>query len=339
MLYYIIGDYMKLEDLEKYRDENGFIDMDLALKENVCETINEGRGSQNRDKFWIVLDDTEVLLRNDNLDDCGVEYTGYAELLMEELSKQVGINSAHYDIVKYNGKNGVISKNVLDKTKNESMHTIKSISGVDMYPNEPIDIISIWNGVKNFTDLENGMGKGISKEKLQEVYNDVGKTAIFDIFTMSNDRHSENIGIVYGKNDEDNELIFKLASLYDNECSLMLDKPVDEIDEMLNDEQYLERMVDLQEQMITVPEDMKGNVQGWKDMLYFLTDEFDEFMDFAEECYNKLDIKSAIDRVESRISSKLPDKLKEFVTKSFEIRRDSIDKALILSIDDMEVER
>ena len=48
-------------------------------------------------------------------------------------------------------------------------------------------------------------------------------------------------------------------------------------------------------------------------MLYFLTDDSDEAMDFAEECYNTLDIKEAMESVEGRIGAKLPDKLKEFV--------------------------
>lgn len=80
---------MKLKDLEIYRDKDGFIDMDLALKENNFETINELRGAQNRDKFWIILDDVKVLLRNENMEEC--EYRIYAELLMEELAKQVNI--------------------------------------------------------------------------------------------------------------------------------------------------------------------------------------------------------------------------------------------------------
>lgn len=95
---------MKLEDLENYRDENGFIDMDLAINENKLETGNELRGSQNRDKFWVFLDDTEVLVRSENLDECAKDYTIYAELLVEELAKQVGIDCAHYDAMKYNGK-------------------------------------------------------------------------------------------------------------------------------------------------------------------------------------------------------------------------------------------
>ena len=328
---------MILEDLEKYRNENGFIEMDLALKENDFDIINEVRGSQNRDKFWIVLEDIDVLVRNENLDDCGVEYTVYAELLMEELAKQVEIDCAHYDIIKFNGKNGVISKNVLNKSKDESMYTIRSIIGEDSMPNDSIDIEKIWNSIKKFISMEDN----INKEKAQKAFLDVAKIAIFDTFTMSNDRHSENIALVFGNDHEKNETIFKIAPLFDNECSLMLDKPVEEIDEMLNDNKYFEDMVELQEQMIVVPDDAKdaNNVEGWKDMLYFLTDDSDEAMGFAEECYNKLNIKDAINSVENRLNAKLPDKLKEFVSKAFELRRDNINKALIINMDDMEVER
>lgn len=328
---------MKLEDLERYRDETGFINMNLALDENNFEIINEVRGSQNRDKFWVVLEDTDVLIRNENLDDCGVEYTIYAELLMEELAKQVDINCAHYDVIKFNGKKGVISKNVLDKNKDESMHTIRSIIGEDSMPNDSIDIEKIWNSIKKFISMENN----ISKEKAQKAYLDAAKIAIFDTFTMSNDRHSENMALVFGNDYEKNETIFNIAPLFDNECSLMLDKPIEEIDEMLSDSKYFQDMVELQEQMIVVPDESrdKNNVEGWKDMLYFLTDDSDEAMEFAEECYNKLNVKEAIENVEYRINAKLPDKLKEFVTKSFDLRRDSINKALIINMDDMEVER
>lgn len=328
---------MKLEDLEKYRTENGFIDMDLALKENELEYINEIRGSQNRDKFWVVLEDTEILIRNENLDDCGVEYPVYAELIMEELAKQVGLDCAHYDIINFNGKKGVISKNVLDRNKNESMYTIRSIIGEDAMPNDSIDIAEVWNSIKKFASMEDN----ISKEKAQKAFLDVAKIAIFDTYTMSNDRHSENISLIYGNDAQEGTTIFKVAPLFDNECSLMLDKPVEEIDEMLSDKKYFNDMVNLQEQMIVVPDEAKdpSNVDGWKDMLYFLTDDSDEAMDFAEECYNTLDIKEAMESVESRISAKLPEKLKEFVTKSFEIRKDSINRALIINMDDMEVGR
>lgn len=57
MLYYISGDYMKLEDLENYRDENGYIDMDKVLLENQLETIFEGRGRiyKNKDNNYKYL--------------------------------------------------------------------------------------------------------------------------------------------------------------------------------------------------------------------------------------------------------------------------------------------
>ena len=250
---------MKLEDLENYRDENGFIDMDLAINENKLEIGNELRGSQNRDKFWVFLDDTEVLVRSENLDECAKDYTIYAELLVEELAKQVGIDCAHYDAMKYNGKSGVISKNVLDKKKDEGMFDIRSISSKKLVPNDLVDIVDIFSAIENLAKTED-----ISKDLAKKAYFDVAKIAIFDTFTMSNDRHSENIAIIFGKDQKNGEPIFKVAPIFDNECSLMLDLPEEEIDEISNGKIDLKNMVDLQEQMITAPEEVKCGDEDWK---------------------------------------------------------------------------
>lgn len=323
---------MKLEDLENYRDENGFIDMDLAINENKLEIGNELRGSQNRDKFWVFLDDTEVLVRSENLDECAKDYTIYAELLVEELAKQVGIDCAHYDAMKYNGKSGVISKNVLDKKKDEGMFDFRSISSKKLVPNDLVDIVDIFSAIENLAKTED-----ISKDLAKKAYFDVAKIAIFDTFTMSNDRHSENIAIIFGKDQKNGEPIFKVAPIFDNECSLMLDLPEEEIDEISNGKIDLKNMVDLQEQMITAPEEVKCGDEDWKEMLYYLTDDSEELEEFSERCYNDLSIEDAITSVEGRINTNLPDKLKDFVTKAFNTRKRSIGKSLML--DDMEVER
>lgn len=109
---------------------------------------------------------TEVLVRSENLDECAKDYTIYAELLVEELAKQVGIDCAHYDAMKYNGKSGVISKNVLDKKKDEGMFDIRSISSKKLVPNDLVDIVDIFSAIENLAKTED-----ISKE--------FGKKSIF----------------------------------------------------------------------------------------------------------------------------------------------------------------
>ncbi len=95
---------MKLNDLEKYRNEDGYIDIDAT--EFVATPENrEDRGSQEREKDWMNLEDASVLLRTELFTDEETKnYCNYAELLFEELAKQVEFPSAHYDLIKYKGK-------------------------------------------------------------------------------------------------------------------------------------------------------------------------------------------------------------------------------------------
>lgn len=212
------------------------------------------------------------------------------------------------------------------------MFDIRSISSKKLVPNDLVDIVDIFSAIENLAKTED-----ISKDLAKKAYFDVAKIAIFDTFTMSNDRHSENIAIIFGKDQKNGEPIFKVAPIFDNECSLMLDLPEEEIDEISNGKIDLKNMVDLQEQMITAPEEVKCGDEDWKEMLYYLTDDSEELEEFSERCYNDLSIEDAITSVEGRINTNLPDKLKDFVTKAFNTRKRSIGKSLML--DDMEVER
>lgn len=317
---------MKLQDLENYRNENGEIDMDEILKYHQLPIMEEKRGASNRDKFWIALEDAQILLRTENLDECGVEYSSYTELIMEELAKQVGIENAHYDVITYHGKRGVISVNVVDKEKNECLITVKElVNSVDedkVFANEPIDMIRILKSIKKMAQIEGN----ISEKDVKIANMDLCRSVLFQIFTMATDGHAENMAYIYGSDNQKGWL--KLAPLFDNEISLMLDQPKDGMDRMLKDSTYLEKMMNYQNQMITVPDEDKVEVNDWEDMLYYLIDESDELNDFAEQCYEKLNIHKAITAVENRIKVSLPDRLKEFVSITFGKRKEALGKDL-----------
>ena len=74
------------------RDENGRIM--LGYIPASVETRDEFNGK--REKFWYKFDDIDVLFKKSNLD---IDtYEDYAELLAEELAKQIGLPTAHYDM-------------------------------------------------------------------------------------------------------------------------------------------------------------------------------------------------------------------------------------------------
>ena len=71
---------MKLENLEEYRDDEGYINIDDVLASEEFKILKETRGSQNRDKFWIALEDASIMIRTSNLDAENVEYTNYGDV-------------------------------------------------------------------------------------------------------------------------------------------------------------------------------------------------------------------------------------------------------------------
>lgn len=317
---------MKIEELEKYRDEEGYINIDKFEQEHEVEKERETGGSHNREKFWIELDDGKIMVRTSNLDKEGVEYTNYAELIFEELAKQVDFPCAHYDLIKYKGEKGVYSQNVLEREKQSLIHEktlLKQSDTNDSYDltSSIDDVFESYNILKKYDD--------IPKTQISELCKDTAKMAIFDTFAMSTDRHPENFGTIFYSDGEKAEA--KLSPMYDNECSLMLDQPVDIIDDMLNDSSLMKRYVELQNQFIVVPEDQRDkSYLDWEDTLFYLCDNSKSCMEFAEKCSSKLNIKDAIVSVEERIGAKLPEKLKSFVVPCFEYRKQMIERDLCI---------
>ena len=99
-----------LEDLEQFRDENGFIDLSKAGIQLTAES-REKKGTAERIKNWVDFNGKKVLIRGNAVEN----FSMYAELIIEELAKQAGIPVAHYDIVKILGEDGTYTYGVLSE--------------------------------------------------------------------------------------------------------------------------------------------------------------------------------------------------------------------------------
>lgn len=322
---------MKLSELEEYRDSNGFINIDTIEKSYDIKKMPENRGSSNKETDWFIIEDGDVLARTGGLSQ-DAPYTVYAELIYEELCKQVGIECAHYDLAIYKGQRGVLSQNVAKD--NESLILMKDIMdsvGVENYENEPICIDAILETVHSMCKFED-----ISNEQRSDICKDICKVAIFDVFTMSTDRHSRNLAILYSEGD------IKMSPLFDNECSLMLDITPEEMLEFCQDPKRLKEYASLQMPIIYAPSDDTIHYHNdWENTLDYICDSSDELYDEAQNYYNKMDINKAMIDVEERIKCKLPQTLKEFLPKVFEQRNKMIGNHLLLDIemDDKEEEK
>lgn len=316
---------MKLKDLEKFRDENGFIDFDKILELKVKGEVNglnegleETRGSNEKFKRWYELEDCDMLLRSTMFVGEIANYTVYAEMIIEELAKQVGLPCAHYDLIKINGLEGNLSVSLIDDKENQEM-TALSQNQADIDIIAGSTIYEALNKIKYFSVMQ-----GIGGKETARMNVDFFKMIIFDLFTMQTDRHLGNISLM---NDSGK---MSLSGLYDNECSLMLDIPKKRISEMLRSEdrvEKIEKMSYIQEGCINLPDkEIKRGVSYWESLLLALYNlKYPAIQSFMKECSEKLNIEDAIRKVEERIGAEIPKEAKEFAIIGFNARKKTIE--------------
>lgn len=322
------GDNMKLEELENYRKADGFINIDdtqYAKQDNFRET----RGSQEREKDWIQLEDCNVLLRTELFGGEESNYCNYAELIVEELAKQVDFPSAHYDLITYKGKRGVLSQDV--RKRGEEFHTLMEFIGAEKetsrYSSVPIDFDFVINGFRQMMKNQE-----FYPEEVLDACKDLSKLLIFDTYVMGTDRHTENIGLLTSLG-EDGKKHMKLAPAFDNECSLMLDIPSIEMQDMLDSPLSIQIRSELQEPLIALSdEESEPEVNKWEEMIELLTEK-EEFFDFAKKCNENMNIEEAIQKVEERIGHSIPTLAKTIAEKSFNHRKQQLCETLLLDLE------
>lgn len=168
-----------IEDLEQFRDENGFIDLtkaEIAFTAQSREVV----GNPDRIKNWVNFNGKKALIKGEAILEDERNYGIYAELIVEEIAKQLGVETAHYDLIKTidEGENevyGVLSESVVDSDKGEQLISLRDIIG-----DEPI-------GEGDFVDTtsldftidklkENLMLDGYSEEDVEKLIVDYKKT-------------------------------------------------------------------------------------------------------------------------------------------------------------------
>lgn len=188
-------EYKSLEELY----ENGII-------ESIPYGINE--------KFWI-LDERGNKVAMFKIQEIP-EYA-YSELYTEEISKMLGIKTAHYDLATYLGRYGVISYNfskdsdeiykgfdiIADFYENKLMdiEQLSELYGIDYYEDTIEDACEKLNNLEDiWAILEDKYKNHENKQEIvSNVIDSLVDKLILDVFTVNNDDHCEQWGIV---NDE-----------------------------------------------------------------------------------------------------------------------------------------
>lgn len=113
-----------IQDLEQFRDSNGFIDLSIAgidITSSQNDFSRELVGNDKRIKNWVDFQGKKALIKGQPTDK-EQDYGIYAELIVEEICNELGIETAHYDLVKMtdeagNTVLGVLSESVVDLDK------------------------------------------------------------------------------------------------------------------------------------------------------------------------------------------------------------------------------
>ena len=211
---------LSIEELEKFRDPEGFIDLDKVEIE-FDESSRNQAGEDDIFKYWVDFAGTKVLLKEEKRLGGEENYTLYSELIMSELANQMGVRAARCDLYKYRGKRGVMSHMALEYGK-EVLEMTDAIIGTTTEYEE-------FHEVSDFAEVEQKIRRalkedmGLSDEEIEGFIVERRKQKVLELFATEADNHTQNEGFVIYK--ENGKTCFKVAPMFDNEQSFSLQYP------------------------------------------------------------------------------------------------------------------
>lgn len=338
------------EELTEYRQEDGYINLDKILLENNAHDIDserEVRGNENREKDWIKLKEGEVLVKTNLQEKPNSEYS---ELISCALAKQAGIETAKYDMIKYKGEPGLITKNVCKK--GDEMISLCELIGNGPDNEEYPDIIDIYHV---FDSLDDKLQiEGFDDNEIDECLLSLRKQLLFDLCIMESDRHLENLSLIFSN--KDGKRIVRFAPMYDTEAALVLHDTTEDMKKIYTDiirvaqeieeqepkisiipEEDIEEQEDISKALLGFFEQLQMGVKPlgkeefanvseemWKRTFDFLCED-ERAMEYWQTTLSKMDIVKAVKDVEKQINVKLPEHIQKMATACFKERLDAMD--------------
>lgn len=319
-----------VEDLEQFRDEEGFIDLSKAGIQ-ITDESREHIGNPERLKNWIDFKGKKVLIKGETILDQEKNYGLYAELIVEEIAKQLGIETAHYDLIKINDQNGksvmgVLSESVVDY-KTEQLITLRDIIGDE--PQEEGDFADTTTYQFTVDKLrENLLESGYSKENVDEIVSDYKKRLLFTLSVLDTDKHTENIAFIRGK--DNGKYTIKISPNYDSEAALMLDYDIPTISKLLEDYDALKQGVDDSHPRIGTLKSIEdgGFDWYWIDTLEAICEDEEAYEYYYGVLKKGVDMDVVLDNVEKRINAPLPENVRLLAKYSYNIRNEDMEKVM-----------
>ena len=205
-----------LDSFNQYRNKNGFINLNLVLKEEINQM-------KKLRFFSFILGNDIYSFRNSD----GIRYD-IRELINEEISKQARHNNASYDLAIYNGNIGMLTK-IFTRPEEELITGQKLLQYASL---NSIDntlynyLLALKNDGANDSSIKN-----ITRQMLEEY--------ILDIFTIQNDRNSTNLGFMKKTSS------YQLAPRFDSEDSFFSYMNEEEMKDFLKSKKRKETIAEL----------------------------------------------------------------------------------------------
>lgn len=331
-----------LEDLEEFRDNNGFIDLSKIGIEFTQES-REKKGTAQRIKYWVDFNGRKVLIRGEAVKN----YSMYSELIVEEIANQLGIENAHYDLIKIKDKEGndiygVLSESIIDFDKEELVTLHDLIGDEPEYQDEDIMESLEYEETVRYTftidKLKERLIKvGYQEKDIEEVIRDYNKRLVFYLSIVDTDKHTENIAFV---KDIDGKNIIRLSPNYDSEFSLLLERNPEMVDFFLNNDIQLKDEIDIAYPKIGihVSEENGGLDSMWKDTLETICEDDEVYDYYINTIRGAVDMEVVFENVEKKINAPLPENVKKLAKRVYQVRNKEMEKVINGEIGELDIE-
>lgn len=315
--------------LMSLRNEEGYIVIDSI--ESKVEQKEEIKGRRN--KKWFIFDDSNILFKETNEN----TYEEYAEMLATEIFRQVGFETADYDLAILHGKKGVISRDFLKKGELiiSGKTILKNYGEIlnENLLNEPIN--STYN---TLIDIENALK--IYTSDIKKTMKQLDLLFSIDCIMSQSDRHWRNWSIILSQINSS----MRLAPQYDSSaiCRFQLSKSnIAKYLRIVKRSKYEAQKRMIEYDMYSAGFDKtyllrydreKDNLAGVQLLEEAYSKEKSRFEYIIRMLPKKIDLDLAVETVEKRINSEIPKECKEWFCKVIEFNLQEINKVVALNI-------
>lgn len=328
-----ISEY-SLEDLEKFRDEKGFIDLSkIGIEFN--DDTREFVGNQDRTKNWVSFNGVQTLIKGEaKIEEGTSNYGIYAELIVEELSKLYNIPSAHYDLVKMRKPDGeeelgVLSVSVVDKSKGEYLESLASLVGYEKTENMYETSTSYEFTIERLRErLEKD---NFSEEEIEKQLTEYQKRLAYYMIIADGDRHPENVAFIRDKTG-----LMQMSPVFDSESALLMDTDIETLKDLSGSiGNIIENSNYVDPRIATINSSKENESFPWKDTFQELlkNEKVRKYcLETLASFKNEYDVEDfydkAIQNVEKRIKAKIPEEARAVSKMIYMYRVEEVAKLL-----------